>query len=256
MPAASSNPVPSAECLVPDREDAFMSTSTETIEQLASREYKYGFETELETDTFPPGLDEEVDSPAVGDQGRAGVAARVPAQVVSRLARDEGADVAQPEDRADRLPRDQLLLGAEEEAAAREHGRGRSRGPQDVREARDSARGAEAARRRGGRRGVRQRLGGDDVPRQAGGARHHLLLVLGSGEGPSRARQEVSRLGRAVHRQLLRHAQLGGLQRRLVRLRAEGRPLPDGAVDVLPHQRQEHRAVRAHADRRRRGIAP
>jgi Fe-S cluster assembly protein SufB len=37
-----------------------MSTSTETIEQLASREYKYGFETTLETDTFAPGLDEDV----------------------------------------------------------------------------------------------------------------------------------------------------------------------------------------------------
>ena len=37
-----------------------MSTSTETIEQLASREYKYGFETVLEADTFPPGLDESV----------------------------------------------------------------------------------------------------------------------------------------------------------------------------------------------------
>ena len=37
-----------------------MSTSTETIEQLASREYKYGFETTLETDTFPPGLDEQI----------------------------------------------------------------------------------------------------------------------------------------------------------------------------------------------------
>ena len=37
-----------------------MSTSEETIEQLATREYKYGFETILETDTFPPGLNEEV----------------------------------------------------------------------------------------------------------------------------------------------------------------------------------------------------
>jgi Fe-S cluster assembly protein SufB len=37
-----------------------MSTSTETIEQLASREYKYGFETDVETDTFPPGLNEQV----------------------------------------------------------------------------------------------------------------------------------------------------------------------------------------------------
>src|SRR5579863_2876017 len=37
-----------------------MSTSTETIEQLATTEYKYGFETTLETDTFEPGLNEEV----------------------------------------------------------------------------------------------------------------------------------------------------------------------------------------------------
>jgi len=37
-----------------------MSTSTETIEQLATREYKYGFETTVDTDTFEPGLDEDV----------------------------------------------------------------------------------------------------------------------------------------------------------------------------------------------------
>ncbi len=37
-----------------------MSTSTETIEELASREYKYGFETDVEADTFAPGLDEDV----------------------------------------------------------------------------------------------------------------------------------------------------------------------------------------------------
>jgi Fe-S cluster assembly protein SufB len=37
-----------------------MSTSTETIEQLANTEYKYGFETTLETDTFEPGLNEDV----------------------------------------------------------------------------------------------------------------------------------------------------------------------------------------------------
>jgi Fe-S cluster assembly protein SufB len=37
-----------------------MSTSTDTIEQLATREYKYGFETAVEADTFPPGLNEDV----------------------------------------------------------------------------------------------------------------------------------------------------------------------------------------------------
>ena len=70
------------------------------------------------------------------------------------------------------------------------------------------------------RRGVRLGVGGDDVPQQAGGARHHLLLVLGSGEGASRAGEAVRRLGRAAHRQLLRRAQLGGVQRRQLRLHA------------------------------------
>src|SRR5512134_902723 len=37
-----------------------MSTSTETIEQLATKEYKYGFVTDVEADTLPPGLDENV----------------------------------------------------------------------------------------------------------------------------------------------------------------------------------------------------
>ena len=38
-------------------------------------------------------------------------------------------------------------------------------------------------------------------------------------------------------------------------LHPQGREVPDGAVDVLPHQRRRHGAVRAHADRRRRGLA-
>src|SRR5258708_6874186 len=37
-----------------------MSTSTETIEQLANREYKYGFITDVETETIPKGLSEDV----------------------------------------------------------------------------------------------------------------------------------------------------------------------------------------------------
>jgi len=37
-----------------------MSTSTETIEELATREYKYGFETAIEADSLPPGLNEDI----------------------------------------------------------------------------------------------------------------------------------------------------------------------------------------------------
>ncbi len=37
-------------------------------------------------------------------------------------------------------------------------------------------------------------------------------------------------------------------------LHPQGRALPDGAVDLFPHQREEDRPVRAHADHRRRGL--
>ncbi|MBI4476322.1 MAG: Fe-S cluster assembly protein SufB, partial [Acidobacteria bacterium] len=37
-----------------------MSTATQTIEQLANREYKYGFYTDIETETVPKGLNEEI----------------------------------------------------------------------------------------------------------------------------------------------------------------------------------------------------
>src|SRR5512136_450435 len=37
-----------------------MSTATETIESLVKQEYKYGFVTDLETDSAPPGLNEDI----------------------------------------------------------------------------------------------------------------------------------------------------------------------------------------------------
>jgi Fe-S cluster assembly protein SufB len=37
-----------------------MSTSTQTIEQLTGSEYKYGFVTEVEADTIPPGLSDDI----------------------------------------------------------------------------------------------------------------------------------------------------------------------------------------------------
>lgn len=37
-----------------------MTTAVDSIERLAEREYKYGFETQIESDSVPPGLNEEV----------------------------------------------------------------------------------------------------------------------------------------------------------------------------------------------------
>jgi len=37
-----------------------MNTGTNTMEDLVNREYKYGFVTEIEADTVPRGLNEEI----------------------------------------------------------------------------------------------------------------------------------------------------------------------------------------------------
>ena len=161
---------------------------------------------------------------------------------------------AHAEGRAHRLPGDLLLLRApKQEGRPEEPRRGRPEAARDLREARRAAARARAPRRRRGRCGVRQRLGRDHVQGAPGGRRRHLLPVLGGGAHAPAADRAVPRQRRALHRQLLRDAQFRGVHRRLVRVRAQGRALPDGAVDLLPHQRRQHRAVRAHADHRRCG---
>ena len=37
-----------------------MKTETHTVEELTQGEYKYGFVTDIDGDTLPPGLDEDV----------------------------------------------------------------------------------------------------------------------------------------------------------------------------------------------------
>ena len=60
-----------------------MTTATETIEQLANREYKYGFVTDIESETIPKGLSEDIVRLISAEEERAGVAARVAAEGVS-----------------------------------------------------------------------------------------------------------------------------------------------------------------------------
>ena len=70
----------------------------------------------------------------------------------------------------------------------------------------------------------------------------------------SRDRAEVSRDGHSGRRQQILRAQLGGVVGRVVRLRAAGRRSQDAAPSLLPYQRREHGAIRAHADHRRQGF--
>ena len=184
---------------------------------------------------------------------------RLAARRLRALADDAGAAVGARLLRRDRLQRHLLLRRSEAERRAEVARRGGSRDPQDLREARHpAARAGDPRRRRarqprGGGRRVRFGLGGDHLQEGARRGGGDLLLDLRGDSRVPRPGAQVPRHGRAGVGQLLRHAQRGRVHGRDVRLRAQGRALPDGAVDLLPHQREEHRPVRAHADHRRRG---
>ena len=219
-----------------------MTTATNTIEELANREYQYGFVTDVEAETVPKGLSEDVVRMISAKKNepewllewrlkayRTWLTMKEPTWQNVRYPAIDYQDIIYYS-----APKKKPVLNSLDEVDPEVRATFEKLG--------NSARRAEAAGRRRGRRGVRQRLGRHDVPGEAGGDGDHLLLVLRGGAGPSRARAAIPGHGRAVLRQLLRDAQLGGLQRRLVRLHPQGRPLSDGAVDLFPHQREEHRA--------------
>ena len=205
----------------------------------------------------------------LGQEERAGLDARVAARRLSALADHARADWA----RVDYPPIDYQDLyyysAPKKNDGAEVARRDRSGDPETydklgipLREQRSCSAScaSRATRRRGrraprrGRRGVRLGLGRDHLQGGADEGRRDLHADLGGAARASRPGEEVSRHGGAGDRQFLRDAQLGGVLRRLVRLRAAGRALPDGAVDLFPHQREEHRPVRAHADHRRQGL--
>src|SRR6185295_19216708 len=115
-------------------------------------------------------------------------AAGMAAEGVRRLAADDRAALGARRTRADRLPGPALLCGTEEEAGTEEPRRGRSGAAADLREAGHPAEGAGDPGRGGprvgaghagrGGCGVRQRVGGDDVPRDAEEGRGDLLPDL------------------------------------------------------------------------------
>ena len=236
----------------------------ETVDQVRRidvDQYKYGFETLIESEKAPKGLSEDTvrfisakkSEPAWMLEWRLDAYRRWLTMREPTWARVDYPKIDYQDIYYYSAPKRKAL------AVAR---RGRSRDPQDLREARHSAaRAGDAGRRRApgglarrGRRGVRLGLGRDHLQGGAQEGRRDLHADLRGGARASRSGEEVSRLGRAGDRQFLRHAQLGGVLRRLVRLRAAGRALPDGAVDLFPHQREEHRPVRAHPDHRRQGL--
>ncbi len=234
-------------------------TEADYLQEVADSEYKYGFVTDIDADTAPKGLSEETVRFISAKKNEPAVDARVAPESVSPLPETPRRwyaglpAVGPPRVRAAGLPGHLLLLGAQAAGQARQPRRGRPEAPRHVRAPRHPAHRAEAPRRRRLRRGDGLGLRGEHVPRGALPRGRHLLLVWRGRAGAPRARPEVPRQRRPLHRQLLRGPQRGRVLGRLVCLHPGGRALPDGALHLLPHQRGGHGAVRAHAHHRREG---
>ena len=250
----------------------------ETVDQVRRidvDQYKYGFETADRIRQGPQGPERRHRPLHLGEEERAAMDARLAARRLSPLADHARADLGARSITRRSTTRTSITT------RPRRRRTGRSRSTRSIRKssrptrssafrcasrrccsassARPTRRTARApptaVRQEGrGRRGVRLGLGRDHVQGGARQGRRALHADLRGAARASRAGEAISRHGGAGHRQLLRHAQLGGVLRRLVRLRAAGRALPDGAVDLFPHQRAQHRPVRAHADHRRQGL--
>ena len=184
------------------------------------------------------------------------MAARVAAQGLPPLAHDEGADLAERPLPADRLPGDRLLLGAQaEEGRAEEPGRGRSRSCS--RPTRSSASRCTSARSlagRGGGRRVRQRLGGHHLQ-----GRSWRRWASSSARSPRRCRSTPSWCGSSWARWCPYTDNFFAALNSAVFTDGSFCYIPKGVrcpmelSHLLPHQRRQHRAVRADADRRRGG---
>jgi hypothetical protein len=234
----------------------------ETVQAMAGK-YKYGWETEIEMDYAPKGLNEDIVRLISEKNGE-------PEWMLDwRLAAyRRWVQMEEPTGRWS-LPRDRLsgpvlLRQAQEHGRQAEvAGRGRPEAAGDLRQAGHPAEGADASGRC--RRG--------EEPRKVA-----VDAVFDSVSVGTTFKAELAKAGvifcsisEAVreHPELVKKY-LGSVVPQSDNFFATlnsavfsdgsfvyippGRALPDGAVDLFPHQCREHRPVRAHADHRRQGV--
>ena len=172
-----------------------MSDATSTVQKLAERDYEWGFVTDIDSESFPPGLDEQVVRALSAKKQEPQWMLEWRLKALAHWQQMKEPDWAFVEyEPIDYQQISYYSAPKSEEGPAEEPRRGRSGAAGDLREAGHPAQGAGGARRRRQRRRrrrLRQRLGRDDLPREARRAGHHLLLVLRGGAGAPRAGQEV-----------------------------------------------------------------
>jgi Fe-S cluster assembly protein SufB len=229
-----------------------VSSKSQDVEALIAQKYRHGFVTDIESDSLPPGLDEGVVAAISRKKKEPQFSAGLAPEGVSALANDARAHWAhvhyKPIDYQDisyysapRAPAnapksldevDPKLLATYAKLGIPLHERARLAGVA-VDAVFDSVSVATTFKDKLGKAGVIFCSFSDAV-------RDHPA-----------SRSSVPGHGRAGRRQFLRGAEFRRVLRRLLRVRAGGRALPDGTVDLLPHQRRQDRTIRAHLDHRR-----
>jgi hypothetical protein len=230
-----------------------VSTDSNNLDEIVGRKYQHGFVTDIESDTVPPGLDEDVirlisrkkSEPQFMLDWRLKAfqhwqTMREPNWANVRVAPIDYQGISYysaPKNRQDGPKSledvDPKLLATYEKLGVPLHERARLAGVA-VDAVFDSVSVATTFKDRLAKAGV------------------IFCPVLGRAARPPCPHRALHRQRRSLYRQFLRHAEFRGVHRRLVRLRAEGRALADGVVHLLPHQRGQDRPVRAHVDHRRR----
>ena len=233
-----------------------MSSASETIEQLRAvteRKYQYGFVTDIEEDRAPKGLSEDIIRFISAKKDEPDWLLEWRLKAYRHWLTMERADLGARQVPGDRLPGRLLLLRAEGEGRRPEKPRrGRSGALEDIREARHSAARAGDARRRG--RSTRCSTAFPSRPPSRASSKSRASSSARFSEAVQKHPELVRKyLGSVVPYTDNFFAALNSavFTDGSFCLHAEGRALPDGAVDLFPHQRGEHRPVRAHADHRR-----
>ena len=229
--------------------------STQDLDALTQSEYKAGFVTDIDQETLPPGLNEDVVRQLSAKKGEPGWMTEWRLKAYRHwltMKEPTWANVRYP-------PIDYQAISYYSAPEA-EEGRRRRASTRWTRSCSRRTRSwacrSTSARSSPGSRSTPSSTASRSRPPSRRSCREAGVIFCSFSEAVKehpRARAAVPRQRRARHRQLLRDPELGRLLRRLVRVRAEGRALPDGAQHLLPDQRLEDGPVRADADRRRGG---
>ena len=213
------------------------------LQSLVNKPYKHGFVTDIESDVAPKGLNEDTIRLISTKKNEPEWLLEFRLKAYRHWLTMDEPHWAERQISEDRFPGHHLLLGAQAEEEAGQHGRSRSGAAAHVREARRADERARSARRRRGRRDLRlvsvattykdklAKVGiifcsiSEAVQRPSGaGAASTWARVVPTGDNYYAA------LNSAVFTD-------GSFV-----LHPEGREVPDGAVDLLPHQHRGDRA--------------